>query len=105
VGSDLRGWRYPYASQGFPDLLRIGGLDKVDLWGKRPCSRGGQNMEAGKKFKHHLVRRHNQIGTKTIKVFRFNDFVAAKTECDLLNEKAAETNPAFRFEVITIEVK
>jgi hypothetical protein len=25
-------------------LLRIGGLDKVDLWGKRPCSRGGHEM-------------------------------------------------------------
>ena len=62
-------------------------------------------MEAGKKFKHHLVRKHNQIGSKTIKVFKFNDYIAAKSECDLLNTKAAETNPAFRFEVITLEVK
>jgi hypothetical protein len=28
-----------------------------------------------------------------------------KTMCDGLNAKAAETNPAFRFEVITMEVK
>jgi len=62
-------------------------------------------MESGKKFKHHLVRKHNQIGSKTIKVFKFNDYLAAKNECDLLNAKAAETNPAFRFEVITLEVK
>lgn len=62
-------------------------------------------METAQKFKHHLVRKHNQIGTKTIKVFAFNNFVAAKSECDLLNQKAAETNPAFRFEVITKEVK
>ncbi len=62
-------------------------------------------MEAGQKFKHHLVRKHNQIGTKTIKVFAFNDFVAAKLECDALNEKASEINPAFRFTVITKEVK
>jgi hypothetical protein len=59
----------------------------------------------GVKFKHHLVRRHNQIGSKTIKVFKFNDYVAAKIMCDDLNAKAAETNPAFRFEVITMEVK
>ena len=62
-------------------------------------------MEAEKKFKHHLVRKHNQIGMKTIKVFSFSNFVAAKSECDLLNAQAAETNPAFRFEVITKEVK
>ncbi len=60
-------------------------------------------MEA--KFKHHLVRKHNQIGSKTVKVFKFSDFVAAKTMCDQLNAKASETNPAFRFEVVTIEVK
>jgi len=57
------------------------------------------------KFKHHLVRKHNQIGSKTIKVFKFSDFVAAKIMCDELNAKAAETNPAFRFEVVTLEVK
>jgi hypothetical protein len=62
-------------------------------------------METVQKFKHHLVRKHNQIGTKTIKVFAFNDFVAAKLECDALNEKASEINPAFRFVVITKEVK
>lgn len=62
-------------------------------------------METAQKFKHHLVRKHNQIGMKTIKVFSFNNFGAAKCECDLLNQKAAETNPAFRFEVITKEVK
>ena len=67
--------------------------------------KGGQNMESEKKFKHHLVRKHNQIGMKTIKVFSFNNFVAAKSECDLLNQKASETNPAFRFEIITMEVK
>lgn len=60
-------------------------------------------MEA--KFKHHLIRKHNQIGSKTIKVFKFSDFVAAKIMCDELNAKAAETNPAFRFEVVTLEVK
>ena len=57
------------------------------------------------KFKHHLVRKHNQIGSKTIKVFKFNDYVAAKVMCDDLNAKAAETNPAFRFVIITKEVK
>ena len=62
-------------------------------------------MEAEKKFKHRLVRKHNQIGSKTIKTFKFNDFVAAKIMCDELNLKASETNPAFRFEVITMEVK
>jgi hypothetical protein len=62
-------------------------------------------MESEKKFKHHLVRKHNQIGSKTIKVFKFSDFVAAKIMCDELNAKALETNPAFRFEVITMEVK
>ena len=62
-------------------------------------------MESEKNFKHHLVRKHNQIGTKTIKVFSFNDFVASKIMCDELNAKALETNPAFRFEVITMEVK
>jgi hypothetical protein len=62
-------------------------------------------METATKFKHYLVRRHNQIGTKTIKVFAFNDFVAAKLECDALNEKALQINPAFRFAVITKEVK
>jgi hypothetical protein len=64
-----------------------------------------ETMETAKKFKHHLIRKHNQIGTKTIRVFAFNDFVAAKLECDALNEKAAEINPAFRFVVITKEVK
>jgi len=62
-------------------------------------------METEQKFKHHLVRKHNQIGTKTIKVFKFNDFVAAKIMCDELNAKAAETNPAFGFQIITKEVK
>ena len=62
-------------------------------------------MEAGKKVKHHLVRKHNQIGSKTIKVFKFSEYVAAKTMCDELNAKATETNPAFRFELITMEVK
>jgi hypothetical protein len=62
-------------------------------------------MESLKKFKHHLVRKHNQIGSKTIKVFKYNDYVAAKAMCHDLNAKAAETNPAFRFEVITKEVK
>ena len=62
-------------------------------------------MEASKKFKHHLVRKHNQTGTKTIKVFKFNDFVAAKVMCDELNVKAAETNPTFSFVIITKEVK
>ena len=62
-------------------------------------------MESGKKFKHHLVRKHNQIGSKTIKVFSSNNLDEAKAECDLLNQKAAETNPAFRFEVVTLEVK
>ncbi len=57
------------------------------------------------KFKHHLIRKHNQIGSKTIKVFKFSDFVAAKIMCDELNAKASETNPAFRFEVVTLEVK
>jgi len=57
------------------------------------------------KFKHHLVRKHNQTGTKTIKVFSFSDYVAAKVMCDELNAKAAETNPAFRFVIITKEVK
>jgi hypothetical protein len=51
------------------------------------------------------VRKHNQIGTKTIKVFAFHNIGAAMSECDLLNAKAAEINPAFRFEVITKEVK
>jgi hypothetical protein len=60
-------------------------------------------MEA--KFKHHLIRKHNQTGSKTIKVFKFSDFVAAKIMCDELNLKASETNPAFRFEVVTLEVK
>ena len=62
-------------------------------------------METEKKFKHHIVRKHNQIGTKTIKVFAFHNILAAKSECGLLNAKAAKTNPAFRFEVITKEVK
>jgi hypothetical protein len=57
------------------------------------------------KFKHHLVRKHNQIGSKIVKVFKFSDFVAAKIMCDELNARAAETNPAFRFEVVTLEVK
>jgi hypothetical protein len=38
-------------------------------------------------------------------VFKFSDFVAAKIMCDELNAKASETNPAFRFEVVTLEVK
>ena len=59
--------------------------------------------EKAKKVRHHLVRKHNQIGTKTIHVFCEQEFAAAKTECDRLNEKAAETNPAFRFELITME--
>ena len=75
------------------------------MYGDVPHAQEEGNMEAGKKFKHHLVRKHNQIGSKTIKVFKFNDFVAAKTMCDQLNSQAAETNPAFRFEVVTMEVK
>lgn len=62
-------------------------------------------MEAGKKFKHHLVRKHNQIGSKTIKVFAGKDLAAAQAAMNSLNAQAAETNPAFRFEVVTIEVK
>lgn len=62
-------------------------------------------MEAGKKFKHHLVRKHNQIGSKTIKVYKFNDYVAAQAAMVALNAQAAEVNPAFRFEIITMEVK
>lgn len=62
-------------------------------------------MESGKKFKHHLVRKHNQIGSKTIKVYKFNEYVAAQAAMVALNAQAAETNPAFRFEVITMEVK
>jgi hypothetical protein len=54
-------------------------------------------------FKHHLVRRHKQTGTKLIQKFAFNDFVAAKVMCDELNEKAAEVNPMFYFIVITKE--
>jgi hypothetical protein len=62
-------------------------------------------METEKKFKHHIVRKHNQMGTKTIKVFAFHNILAAVSECDLLNAKAAKTNEAFRFEIITKEVK
>jgi hypothetical protein len=62
-------------------------------------------MESGKKFKHHLVRKHNQIGSKTIKVYKFNEYVAAQAAMQELNAKAAEVNPAFRFEIITMEVK
>lgn len=58
-----------------------------------------------KKFKHQVVRRHNQTGTKLIQTFKFNDFVAAKIMCDELNEKAAEVNPMFYFIVKTVEVK
>ena len=53
------------------------------MCGKVSRLKGGQNMESEKKFNHHLVRKHNQIGMKTIKVFSFNNFVAAKSECDL----------------------
>jgi hypothetical protein len=60
-------------------------------------------MEAKKKFKHHLVRKHKQTGTKLIQKFKFNDLAAAKTECDRLNEKAAEFNPMFYFIIITKE--
>jgi hypothetical protein len=87
------------------DLRWVIGQVIIDTWGSTPAQEEGKEMEAGKKFKHHLVRKHNQIGMKTIKVFLFNDFVAAKTMCDELNVKASETNPAFRFEVITMEVK
>jgi hypothetical protein len=57
------------------------------------------------KFKHHLVRKHSQLGTKLIKVFPFDDFLKAKAECDALNEKALETNPTLRFELVTKEAK
>jgi hypothetical protein len=78
----------------------------LDLSGKSPnVQEEDIKMESYGKFKHHLVRKHNQIGSKTIKVFKFNDYVAAKAMCDDLNAKAAETNPAFRFEIITLEVK
>jgi hypothetical protein len=85
------------------DLLFIAGLIRLVLL--VTIRTKGNEMESSKKFKHHLVRKHNQIGSKTIKVFPFNDFVAAKTMCDELNVKASETNPMFRFEIITMEVK
>jgi len=56
-------------------------------------------------FKHHLMRKNKQTGTKTIKEFAFNDFVAAKIMCDELNQKALEVNPEYCFVVITKEVK
>ena len=62
-------------------------------------------MESGKKFKHHLVRKHHQIGSKTIKVYPFGEYVAAQAAMQELNAKAAEVNPSFRFEIITMEVK
>ena len=57
------------------------------------------------KLKHHLVRKNNQTGTKTIKVFKFNEYTAAQAAMVSLNSQAAETNPACRFEIITMEVK
>jgi len=61
-------------------------------------------MEAEKKFKHHLIRKQNPSrGIKLIQKFKFNDFVAAQTECDRLNEIAKEVNPEFYFIIITKE--
>lgn len=58
-----------------------------------------------KNFKHHLMRKNQRTGTKLIKKFEFNDFVAAKIMCDELNQNAAEVNPYNKFVVITMEVK
>jgi hypothetical protein len=78
----------------------------LDLSGKSPnVQEEDIKMESYGKFKHHLVRKHNQTGSKLVKVFKFNDYVAAKAMCDDLNAKAEETNPAFRFVIITKEVK
>ena len=54
-------------------------------------------------FKHHLIRKHKQTGTKLIEKFDFNDFCAAKKECDRLNQKAKEVNPMFYFIIVTKE--
>lgn len=60
-------------------------------------------MEAEKKFKHHLMRKNKRTGTKLIKKFAFNDFVAAKIMCDELNKYAPEVNEHNYFVVITKE--
>ena len=75
------------------------------MYGEIPHAQEEGIMQEAKKVKHHLVRKHNQIGTKTIKVFSAKDYAAAQSEMDSLNAQAAETNPAFRFEIITFEVK
>jgi hypothetical protein len=38
-------------------------------------------------------------------VYKFNEYAAAQAAMQELNAKAAEVNPAFRFEIITMDVK
>tara|TARA_R110000822_G_C15239618_1_gene486214 strand:+ start:890 stop:1072 length:183 start_codon:yes stop_codon:yes gene_type:complete len=56
------------------------------------------------KFKHHVVRKHKQTGTKI--VFMSNDLLAAMFEREALEKKAIEHGvPEYRFYVTTKEVK
>lgn len=96
----------PVRVQAFPDLLWAGGSGTMWLWGSTPRKTLRRAaMEKAKKFKHHLVRKHNQIGMKTIKVYKSNEYAAAQDAMVALNAQAAKVNPAFRFEIITMEVK
>ena len=62
-------------------------------------------MDTNGRCSYQVVRKSNQTGTKVIQEFAFGELHIAQLMCNQMNLRAAEHNPALRFEVQTVGAK